>query len=211
MYHVSYFKASEQSEVVAFMKAHPFIILCAIGKNNFPEATHIPVLLEERNDKLYLLGHVMRKQQHTLAFEENNNVLAIFYGAHSYISASWYETKNIASTWNYQAVHAKGNLRWLNEEALYQLLVNLTNHFEGNIDSTAAVKNMSQDYIANSMKAITGFEIEITELNHVFKLSQNRDKKSYENITTQLKKGNGEQRAVAGEMEKRKDHIFGMD
>lgn len=209
MYQASYFKASDYAEVLAFMKAHPFVIVCGVDENNFPVATHVPVLMEERNEKLFLTGHVMRKQQHSIAFEQNEKVLTIFSGAHSYISASWYETKNVASTWNYQAVHAKGILHWMNEEKLHELLVKLTNHFEGDEHSAASVKNMGDEYVQKHIKAIAGFEIEVTELDHVFKLSQNRDVKSYENITAALNKGTDEEKVIAAEMSKRKDKILG--
>src|SRR5450432_3395862 len=126
MYNIPYFKASGEKEVIDFMHHHPFIILCGIDENNKPVATHVPVLFEERDDKLFLLAHVMRKQEHTNAFANNQNVLAIFYGPHTYVSASWYENKISASTWNYQAVHASGILKFLSGEKLLEVLTKLT-------------------------------------------------------------------------------------
>ena len=40
-----------------------------------PVATHVPVLIEERDGKIFLFAHIMRKQQHTSAFATNENVL----------------------------------------------------------------------------------------------------------------------------------------
>ena len=85
MYHIPHFKAVDNAEVIAFMKAHPFIILCGISAAGQLVASHIPVLIEERDGKLYLLGHSMKKQDHTLAFQHNPSVMAIFSGAHSYV------------------------------------------------------------------------------------------------------------------------------
>ena len=48
-------------------------------------------------------------------FIKNPNALVIFSGAHTYVSASWYENKQIASTWNYQAVQASGTMRFQDE------------------------------------------------------------------------------------------------
>lgn len=208
MYNISYFKEKDDLEVYAFMKAHPFITLCGTNKNNEPEATHIPVLFEEREGCIFLLAHVMRKQTHTISFEHNNKVLAIFSGAHTYVSASWYETKNTASTWNYQAVHARGILRFMEEDQLYKLLVDLTEKFEQNPDSPAQVKHMDKNYMERNLKAIIGFEIEITSIEHVTKLSQNRDKKSYDTIMHQLNQQDAASQAIAAEMLKRKDKIF---
>lgn len=187
MYHLSNFKADNQEEVIAFMKAHPFVTLCGVDKNLQPVATHLPVLFEERDGKIYLLAHAMRKQDHTIAFMENPNVLAIFNGNHAYISASWYGTKNVASTWNYKAVHAKGMVRFLDDKGLYDLLVKLTNHFEGDAESPAAVKHMDEKYVTDNMKAIVAFEIELIDIQHVFKLSQNRNEADKERIANELK------------------------
>ncbi|MDE3144619.1 MAG: hypothetical protein KGL19_10720 [Bacteroidota bacterium] len=57
-------------------------------------------------------------------------------------------------------------------------------------------------------KAIVAFEIKVDSLENVFKLSQNRDEKSFDNIVNNLQSGDAEQKAVAKEMQKRKDEIF---
>ena len=174
MYHLKHFKAESYQEVLAFMKAHPFITLCGIDENNMPVATHLPIFLEERDGEVILLAHAMRKQSHTIAFSQNPHVLAIFSGEHAYISASWYNNKQVASTWNYKAVHAKGIIKFLDDKGLYDMLEKLTNYFEGTTESPAAVKHMDEKYIADNMKAIVAFEIVLTDIQHVFKVSQNK-------------------------------------
>ena len=58
------------------------------------------------------------------------------------------------------------------------------------------------------MKAIVAFEIEVKEMDNVFKLSQDRDAKSYDNIKERLK-GQGEDgQVIAAEMEKRTNDVF---
>jgi len=208
MYNVSYFKTSDQEEVIAFMQAHPFVMLCGVNENNMPVVTHVPVLIEQRDNKIYLLAHVMRKQDHTKAFETNPNVLAVFSGAHTYVSASWYENKQSAGTWNYQTVHASGILKFLDDEGLYNVLTKLTSTFEQNENSPSLVHKMDAAYVSNMMKAITAFEIEVTGLQHVFKLSQNKDEKSYENIIEQLEAKDADANAVAETMRQRKSKVY---
>jgi transcriptional regulator len=207
MYHVPYFKANEKDEVMAFMKAHPFVTICGIDKNNLPVATHVPVLIEERDDKLYLKAHIMRKQDHHNAFENNGNVLVIFQGANAYVSSSWYHDDDRGSTWNYQAVHAKGVLRFLSEKELYDLLSNLTAHFEKDPNSPSQVKNLPDEYMQSNMKAIIALEIEVHDLQHVFKMSQNRNKQSYHNIIGELEQGDLAAKTVADEMKKNANKI----
>src|SRR4030095_13639302 len=129
----------------------------------------------------------------------------IFSGAHTYVSASWYQNKQTASTWNYQAVHAKGILSWQDDRFLRGLLTRLTEKFENNPHSEALVQKMSDDYVSNMMKAIVAFEIEITSIEHVFKLSQNRDTKSYQNIIEHLKKE--DEKAIAGAMQENQNNV----
>ncbi|MBZ5857199.1 FMN-binding negative transcriptional regulator [Flavihumibacter profundi] len=209
MYDVKHFKAVDEGEVLRFMYAHPFVIICGTNESGLPVATHIPILLEERAGKLILLGHVMRKQEHTRAFETHPDVLVIFSGAHSYVSASWYTDPKMASTWNYQAVHARGQLRFLDDNGLYDLLTRLTRHFEGRDDSPSLVSKMSDEYMQNTMKAIVAFEVEVTELSHIFKLSQNRNEESYHNVVAELQQGDAESRTVADIMQNRGDKLFG--
>ncbi len=208
MYDISYFKASEQKEVTDFMRAHPFVILCGSDASGKPVATHIPVLFEERGDKLFLLAHVMKKQGHSEAFLQNDKVLAIFYGPHTYVSASWYQDKEVASTWNYQAVHVRGTLRFLGIEGLHKILTSLTEHFENNPHSPSLVQKMDPAYVEKMMKAIVAFEIEVLSIEHVFKMSQNRDAASYHNIVDQLAQGNDEAKAIAEEMKQKESKLF---
>lgn len=208
MYDISYFKASDQKDVIAFMHAHPFVILCGVDVEGKPVATHVPVLLEKRGDKLYLLAHVMRKQEHTVAFEHNQHVLAIFSGASSYVSASWYDNKQVASTINYQAVHAKGILKFVDDEQLHNILTRLTEKFEHNPHSPALVQHMDDAYVHKLMAAIIAFEIEIQSVEHVFKLSQNHKEVNYDSIASHLAEQNSDAKELAEAMAKNKENVF---
>ena len=203
MYHIPHFKAHQNQEVFDFMHEHPFVMICGVDENLKPIATHVPILIEKRKEKIFFIGHVMRKQLHTIAFEKHNQVLVVFTGSHSYVSATNYEQQNTASTWNYKAVHASGKLNFLDEEKLVELLKNLTNKFENNIHSSALVEKMDSQYVSNLLKAIVAFEIEAEEINHVFKISQNKDEKTRERIINTLEKEtNSDAKEMAKEMSK---------
>lgn len=197
MYNLKHFKANNPEEVIAFMHQNPFVVLCGVDENNRPIATHIPVLIEENDGKIFLIAHVMRKQLHTIAFENNANVLAIFSAAHSYVSATNYHQQNTASTWNYQAVHASGTINFLGEEALLNLLVKLTEKFENNSNSAALVQKMDKQYVLDNMQAIVAFKIEVTNIEHVFKLSQNKDAATREKIIESLEQKDNDAKTVA--------------
>src|ERR1035438_2541279 len=202
MYDTSYFKAGHPDEVIAYMRAHPFALICGADEGGKPVATQVPLLFEQREDKLFLQGHFMKKQDHTNAFLKNPNVLVIFSGAHTYVSASWYENKQIASTWNYQAVHAAGTIRLQDAKFLHQLLTRLTETFE-RPGSPSLVQHMDPEYVQQMMQAIIAFEVEVLTIRNVFKLSQNRNKQSQANIISQLSNQSGEASEIARVMEKK--------
>jgi transcriptional regulator len=171
------------------MQDNPFVTICGVDENGFPVATQIPVLIKVENEQIIISGHVMRKQDHSNAFEKNSNVLVIFSAPSAFVSADWYTTKNMGSTWNYQTVHARGKMEIKDESHLRQLLTDLTLHFEKDADSPTQVKNLSEEYMEQNMKAIYSFDIVVQDLQHVFKLSQNRDEASRATIQAELNKG----------------------
>jgi transcriptional regulator len=209
MYNLPYFKENNIEVVKEFVRKHPFAFLCGVDKDNKPVATQIPVFIDEREGKMYLSGHMMRKTDHQLAFEHNSSVLAVFTSQHTYVSASWYTDPQQGSTWNYMSVHAKGKLRFLSEGELINILHRTTKHFENNPNSPANFEHLPKEYVERMAKAIVGFEIEVQEMDNVFKLSQNRDEKSFDNIKEKLENQNEAGRFISSEMEKRRGELFG--
>lgn len=204
MYDIPYFKAENHQEVLDFMQANPFVTICGVNEKGLPIAAQIPVLIRQDGDKVCISGHLMRKQDHTNAFEKNNNVLVIFSAPSAFVSASWYTQKGIASTWNYQTVHAVGKMEMKDDAHLLQLLTDLTLHFEKDVNAPTQIKNLDPDYVQQNMKAIVSFEIEVTELKNVFKLSQNRDEASHANIQHELNKGDASCKYMAAAMAQKK-------
>ncbi len=208
MYNFPYFKENDFEVVRSFVQQHPFVMLIGCDASHRPVATQVPVFLEEREGNLYLSGHIQRKTDHHKAMEQNKQVLAVFTGPHTYVSASWYSNPQVASTWNYMSVHAKGTIRFLADEELLALLKKTTAHFENNPHSTALVEKMPAEYVDKQMKAIVAFEIAVTDIENVFKLSQNRDEKSYHAIVEQLNERDADAKEIAKEMKRRTSQLF---
>jgi transcriptional regulator len=208
MYSLPYFKEKEKEVVLQFIKEHPFAFLTGCDENNKPVATQVPLFIDEREGKLFLTGHIMKNTDHHKAFEHNKNVLAVFTGADTYVSASWYTNPQQASTWNYISVHARGVLRFLDNDELLEVLKRTTNHFENNPHSNSNYEQLPEEYVNRLAKAIIAFEIEVVEMDNVFKLSQNRDEKSYHHIMDKLNELKGDGEVIAEEMKKRLSKLF---
>jgi transcriptional regulator len=210
MYSLPYFKEGDQEVVLEFMRKHPFVFLTGVNEENKPVATQVPVFIDERDGKLFLTGHIMRNNDHHKAFEKNPNVLAVFASPHVYVSATWYDDPRQASTWNYMSVHAKGTIKFGNKEDLIAILKRLTLHYENNNPaSTTVFNNLTSEYTEPLLKAIVAFEVEVISIDNVFKLSQNRNEKSFQNIMDKLNEQGSDGKFIAEEMKKRQHQLFG--
>lgn len=203
MYRFPYYTENDNAKAIEFMNANPFVIITGIG-DEFPVATHIP-LETTVNDagKLILSGHIMRKTDHHLAFEKNDRVLVIFSGPHCYVSASWYTNPASGSTWNYMTVHARGRIRFTDEEGTRAAVKAVSDKYEGK-NTIASFDKLPNEYIDSMVKAIVGFHIEVESIENTFKLSQNRDLESKKKIISELKnRGDDHSRMIAEEIESR--------
>lgn len=202
MYALPHFKIKDPLKILSFMKEHSFVTLCGADAQGKPVATHVPVFVDQVEGELILSGHIMKSSDHHLAFEENPQVMAVFHGPHAYVSASWYVKPDQASTWNYMTVHASGKIRFTDHQALLNILKRTTDHFENNPDSPAGFDKMAAEYVDRLSKAIVAFEIRVNNIDHVFKLSQNRDDLSFQQIIDHLSQGDAQAQAIAEEMRK---------
>lgn len=204
MYNLPYYKEQNEQVVKAFIDEHPFAFLTGCDAEKKPVATQVPVFIEEHDGKNILRGHIMKNTDHHKAFIHNENVLVVFTGNHTYVSGTWYSDPHTASTWNYMSVHIKGIIKFLDYKALEEVLRKTSLHFENyNEQSTTVFDNLPKEFKERVMKAIVAFEIEVIEMDNVFKLSQDRDAQSYRNIIEELKEQGEDGRVIANEMEKR--------
>ena len=202
MYKLPYFTEDDPEKVIRFMKENSFAVITGFG-DEFPVASHIPLEVVVKEGKLFFSGHLMKNTDHHKAFEKNENVLVVFNGPHTYISASWYSNPVLASTWNYISVHAKGKITFTDEEKTYKAINDITNKYEGT-ETAAAFNKLPEEYISRLIKAIVGFEIEVVSFDNVFKLSQNHNLETRKSIISHLNiRGEKDDVAIALEMEKR--------
>lgn len=184
------------------MQAHSFITLIGFD-GTYPVATQVPVHIYRDEQGMRIVGHIMKKTDHCEAYAKNENVLALFTGAHTYISASVYETPAVASTWNYSSVQAKGKIRLMGDDETRAVIKHLTDSYEDPATSPAAFHRMTDDYIEKNLMAISGFEIRVESLANVFKLSQNHPEANRKNIIEDLEqRADADSQAIAQAMKK---------
>ncbi len=199
MYTAKINRNENTEELHEFIHANGFAILVSTVEGK-PWATHVPLLLSR--DKKKLQGHIAKGNKQWKEWNADTEVLAIFQGAHAYISSSWYDHENV-STWNYLAVHVYGKLKIQTEQELLNSLKELTDKYEKQSEKPVSVDRMNPNYVKREMLGIVGFEIEISKMEATYKLSQNRDAKNHETIVTELeKRGDQGSVSIATEMKK---------
>nr|WP_315255562.1 FMN-binding negative transcriptional regulator [uncultured Flavobacterium sp.] len=199
MYIPDLYKNEDPEAIRTFLKANAFGIL--INQTNGKLwATHIPLELEiNKAGEEVLHGHISKENPQWTAFESDDKVLAVFTGAHAYISSSWYDHENVP-TWNYSAVHVYGKIKIIEGDAVIDSLTKLVDKYEQNSKCPVRITELSKKTMIQT-RGIVAFEIKIEEIQAKNKMSQNRDDKNYLNIISELEKTENPQSiAVAREM-----------
>lgn len=199
MYVPKQFRNNDASTINDFIRHHGFGILVSQSDSRMV-ATHIPLELSE--DETKLRGHIARANPQWKNFQNNSEVMVIFPGPHAYVSSSWYDHENVP-TWNYIAVHVYGKIQIIEGDELYSAIKQLVDKYEKASEYPVSVEKMSPEYVRQSIKGLVGFAITITSIEAAYKLSQNRDRKNYDNIIHELEKRDDHgSRSVASEMKK---------
>jgi len=177
MYIPHHFRVTDKAEIHSFIEENSFgQLISTVDGRMF--SSHIPFLLSDCKTRLFCHLAKQNPQVSEIAGQE---VLVTLQGSHDYVSPSWYETPGVP-TWNYQAVHLYGNCRLISaSNELAALLEKLTMKYEA-----ALTPPWQPDYRATLLDAIVGLEIDITEVQCKYKLSQNRSESDQIHVSRQL-------------------------
>jgi transcriptional regulator len=106
------------------------------------------------------------------------------------------------------AVHVYGTLRVIEGEELRAALSRLVDNYERHLPRPVEIGEIGEKQVTAEMRGIVGFQILVEEIQAAYKLSQNRDERSYQEVVRQLEAGDEASRAVAEEMERREGGLF---
>ncbi len=184
MYIPEHFRIRRHEDAIAFMRLNSFAILIS-STGEGPYATHLPLFVDDADEKLLLRGHVAKVNPHWRYLEQNPQCLTIFHGPHAYISPSNYTIRESVPTWNYAAVHVYGDARIFSSEGdVHQMLEELMQTFEPAYRDRW--ESLSPTFRENMLRQIVGFEITATKIEGKFKLSQNRPRRDQANVIQSL-------------------------
>ncbi|TSD66618.1 FMN-binding negative transcriptional regulator [Inquilinus sp. KBS0705] len=202
MYTPAYNLIDNIPEAVEFMRRYSFATIVTVV-DNVPTATHLPFIVEQRDNKVVLVSH-FAKANHQAKDIFNCRPLVIFTEPHAYVSPKHYEKELNVPTWNYLAVHAYGNATPINkDEEVKEVLEKMIGFYE--TDYMKQWNNLPPDFKYGLMKGIVAFELIVDDLQGKKKLSQNKTQKEIDNIISAFKASNDQnEQEIAAYMAKLK-------
>jgi transcriptional regulator len=171
MYIPKYYRITDSKIIADFLQHNNFAALVSC-ENSVPVATHLPLeFVRAENGEQFLYGHVARANSQWRGFHSSETVLAIFSGAHAYVSARWYDHLNVP-TWNYMIVHVYGKPRVIEDfDELYAMLKRLVDKHEAatNPQNPYTMEGLPDEFLKNEMKGLVGFQVKVEKIEAKFK------------------------------------------
>lgn len=175
MYPPPHHQSQDIRKMIAVSKAYPFAMLVS-AEGNTPFITHIPIVYNEATGKL--VAHIDKQNPQVETLINGAEVTVVFKGPDCYISPSVYSTPQLP-TWNYIIVHITGTIQLINDpEAAKRTMVEMTEFLEQpEHNFKLEMDDPRMDRLINYIQA---FEIDITNWEGKFKLSQDKDAADFE-------------------------------
>lgn len=183
MYTPKYFSAPAQETLLKILPEASFAVLVTVDGEGAPVVSHLPLSYEPGVGEFGLIrGHLARANPHSQLLEEHPS-LVIFSGPHIYVSPRDYASSVNVPTWNYIAVHARGQARILTEDAdVRAVLEGLTAEHEKFRDDPWSLQEFEEKRATAMMKAIVAFEIPVSHLQAKAKLGQNKSENDLDGL-----------------------------
>jgi len=167
--------------MIEVIKAYPLATLISV-KDDAPLITHLPLIYKDQK----LIGHIDIYNPQTQLLKDDNKVKVLFSGPDCYISPSIYSTTQLP-TWNYVKVHLKGTVNAIkNKTALKASLISMTEFLEA--PEHNYILKPDNPRLDKNLNYIEMFEIEITNWEGKFKLSQDKKPKDIQAAREELKR-----------------------
>ena len=167
------FRKETEERNIAFLRKRSFGEL-AINAENGPLVSHVPFLLSDNAEEAEL--HLVRSNPIVrLLKQPQKAVLAVTLGD-AYVSPDWYGVEDQVPTWNYVAVHIRGEISLLDRDELHGVLSRLSASLEKRLSPKKpwTSEKMNQEIYGKMQRQIVPVKMKVFEINGTWKLSQNK-------------------------------------
>lgn len=185
MYIPDIFEEKDQSRIFSFIRENSFGVIITAQAGSLV-ATHTPLLLQQHNDELVLLGHIAAQNSQAAALQNGTEVLCIFSGPHAYVSPQWYTEPDVPD-WNYRAVHVYGPVRLIEGDEVLRRMEGMAHHYEADTEKPAKMNEVPPEVLAAAVPQMVVFEVMVKRTEAIARLSQDHTETAQRNITQHLK------------------------
>jgi transcriptional regulator len=192
------FRQSPRDRNLAFARQRGFGLLTVNGPDG-PLAAHVPFQLSD--DAATVDFHLARSNPIARAGLPMPALLAVA-GPDAYVSPDWYDLPDQVPTWNYVAVHLRGVLEPLPEDALRPHVDALSADHEGRITGKTpwTSAKMSEGAMPRMMRMILPFRMRVQAVDGTWKLNQNKPDAVRDRAADALDRGSDAARQIAALM-----------
>ena len=193
------FRQEPRDRNLAFARARGFGILSVNGPDG-PLAAHVPFLLDE--DASFADLHLARSNPIARAGLPLPALIAVS-GPDTYVSPDFYgphaEVPDQVPTWNYVAVHLRGTLHPLPDDALRGHVDALSAEHERRIRDKApwTSAKMTEGAMARMLRMIVPVRFHVTAVDGTWKLNQNKSPQIRARAAAVFQSGDAAAQAIA--------------
>lgn len=167
------FRTETDEQNIAFARQRSFGIL-TINAETGPLVSHIPFLLSHDASEVEL--HLVRSNPIVRQISEPKPATLVVTGGDAYVSPDWYHVDDQVPTWNYVAVHLRGEITLLPHSDLHGVLERLSAAKEERLlpKKPWTSDKMDPEVYHRMQRQIVPAKLTISEINGTWKLSQNK-------------------------------------
>jgi len=196
------FHDKSRQECLEFARTRAFGVLSVNGDNG-PLLAHVPFLLS--GDGAHADLHLVRSNPIARALRTPLDSVIAVSGPDGYVSPDWYGIEDQVPTWNYSAVHLRGRLEVLPDDALRGVLERQSEEFEARLAPKPpwAMGKVSDDALARMMRMIQPVRLHVDAVDGTWKYSQNKSEDARIGAADGVSQGFGQDVAQLGDQMRR--------
>ena len=167
------FRQAGAAENLAFAETRAFGTL-AVNAPGGPLLAHVPYIVGR--DPLHIDLHLVRSNPIVAVLDRPAPAVMAVTGPDGYISPDWYDMAEQVPTWNYVAVHLRGQLERRPDSTLRDLLERQSALFEARLAPKPPwmPAKMTPDTLNRMMRAIVPCRLLVSTVDGTWKLGQNK-------------------------------------
>ena len=179
------FSDVQPEALLKFVREYPLAWVVPEAK---PAAAMLMALVVETDEEglpAYLIGHLPKHSPAAKALAEDTSATCLFLGPNAYMQPQWVSQTKWGPTWNFVSLKLGADLA-LSDDLAAPALQALTTQLEDTKGSAAWSTDQMGERFEQLLKALTGFRAPISSMEPRFKLGQDENETTFDELLAGL-------------------------